>query len=313
MFVLYPITQSAFYSLYDWPGVGARTNFIGLRNYGEAFRDPIFWQSLANNLILVIASVGIQIPAGFALALLLATKLRGMRFFRAVYFFPVLMSTVAIGLLWNYVYNPTFGLLDGALGAIGLGRFEHGWLGDSATALPSVIAVISWQWIPFYMVLFFAGLTTIPEELYEAARIDKAGAWQRFRWVTPAADAGIDHHRGGFGADGRPQVFRPDLHHDQRWTEFLHGAACDRHVSAGVRPLPVRVRKHDRDAAVRYIAGDDGGRLMVELRSWPSLDSSQVKPAMLVAASCAGFAVGSSTCWRSSFSSSPVCRSSLWS
>ena len=191
VFVLLPIGQSGLYSFYDWSGVGPRADFIWFDNYIEAFQDPIFWRSLGNNFILVFASVGVQIPVGLALAMLLAAGLRGMRFFRAVFFLPVLMSTVAIGLLWIYIYNPNFGLLNAVLNAIGLSSLERGWLGEPGTALYAVIAVVSWQWTPFYMILFFAGLTTIPEELYEAARMDKADAWQRFWWVTLPSMRGL--------------------------------------------------------------------------------------------------------------------------
>ena len=184
IFVLYPIVQSVGYSLYQWSGIAPGFTFVGFGNYQEILRTPIFWKALGNNLILVVASIVIQLPLALAVALLLSTKLRGLRFFRTVYLFPLLMSTVAIALLWTFIYNPNLGLLNALLDALKLRGFQRGWLGDEATALWSVIGVISWHFVPFYMVLFLAGLANIPPELYEAARLDGAGNWGVFQHVT---------------------------------------------------------------------------------------------------------------------------------
>jgi raffinose/stachyose/melibiose transport system permease protein len=183
-FVLYPIVQSVGYSLYQWSGIAPGFTFVGLGNYQEILRTPIFWKALGNNLILVVASIVIQLPLALGVALLLSTKLRGMRIFRTVYLFPLLMSTVAIALLWTFIYNPNLGLLNALLDAARLRGLQRGWLGDEATALWSVIGVISWHFVPFYMVLFLAGLANIPPELYEAARLDGADHRGVFRHVT---------------------------------------------------------------------------------------------------------------------------------
>jgi raffinose/stachyose/melibiose transport system permease protein len=183
LYVLYPIVQSFIYSLRDWSGIGDGT-YVGLDNYREALQDGIFWRALWNNAILVVSSIVIQLPIALALAMLLSARFRGWRFFRAMYFFPLLLSTVAIGLVWIQIYNPTFGLLNGALDALGLGGLKQAWLGNESTALPAIIIAVCWQYIPFYMVLFIAGLTTIPEELYEAAKLDGSGRWDSFRHIT---------------------------------------------------------------------------------------------------------------------------------
>lgn len=184
VFVLLPIVESVFYSLYSWSGISAGSTFVGWDNYRQALQTPIFWKALGNNIILVIASIGIQLPIALAMALLLQSRLRGLGMFRTAYLFPLLMSTVAIGLLWTFIYNPSLGLLNGLLHAARLTGLERGWLGDEQTALWAVIAAICWHFIPLYMVLFLAGLTTIPGELYEAARLDGAGSWSVFRFVT---------------------------------------------------------------------------------------------------------------------------------
>ena len=183
LYVLYPIAQSFIYSLQEWSGIGEGT-YIGLANYREALQDGIFWRALWNNIILVVASILIQLPVALALALLLSSQFRGWRVFRAIYFFPLLLSTVAIGLVWIQIFNPTFGLLNGALGVLGLENLQQAWLGNESTALPAIILVVCWQYIPFYMILFIAGLTTIPEDLYEAAKLDGSSKWESFWNIT---------------------------------------------------------------------------------------------------------------------------------
>jgi raffinose/stachyose/melibiose transport system permease protein len=184
VFVLYPIFQSVAYSFYQWSGIAPGFTFVGLGNYQQVLQTPVFWKALGNNLILVIASILTQLPLALGVALLLSTRLRGLRLFRTIYLFPLLMSTVAIALLWTFIYNPNLGLLNALLDALNLRGWQRGWLGDEATALWAVIGVISWHYVPFYMVLFLAGLTNIPHELYEAARLDGAGNWGVFQHVT---------------------------------------------------------------------------------------------------------------------------------
>lgn len=184
LFVVVPIITSFVLSTLDWQGVGNDFTFVGVRNFRELLSDPMFWQSLRNNLTLVVASVGTQLPLGLGLALILNAPIRGVRLFRTVYFLPMLMSTVAIGILWSFIYNPSFGVLNILLNGIGLGHMQRGWLGEQSTALWAVIATICWQFTPFYMILFRAGLMNIPDELYEAARLDGCTGWQLFRYIT---------------------------------------------------------------------------------------------------------------------------------
>ena len=190
-FVLYPIVQSVAYSFYQWSGIAPGFTFVGLGNYQQVLQTPVFWKALGNNLILVVASILTQLPLALGVALLLSTRLRGLRLFRTIYLFPLLMSTVAIALLWTFIYNPNLGLLNALLDALNLRGWQRGWLGDEATALWAVIGVISWHYVPFYMVLFLAGLTNIPHELYEAARLDGAGNWGVFQHVTLPLMRGI--------------------------------------------------------------------------------------------------------------------------
>lgn len=158
--------------------------FLGFENWNSLFHDPIFWKAFINNIILVIASIMLQIPSGILLGVFVSSTLRGTRLFKLVYFIPMMISSVAIGITWMYVYEPNFGLLNNFLRLIGLGGLTRGWLGDPKLALGSVIVSTCWQFIPFYMVLFAAALAGIPKELYEASYIDGATGVQAFFQIT---------------------------------------------------------------------------------------------------------------------------------
>ena len=183
VYVLWPIINSFYYSTLDWNGISAPVQ-IGFQNFVELATDPAAWAALWNSIVLVAASLAFQLPIGLALALLLLVPMRGTKAFRTIYFLPLLMSTVAIGILWSFIYNPTFGAVNRVLGAIGLESWQQGWLGEPTWALPSLILVICWQFIPFYMILYRAGLTSIPGEVNEAAVVDGATYWKRLRHVT---------------------------------------------------------------------------------------------------------------------------------
>lgn len=183
VYVVYSILMTFYYSLLEWSGITA-SEFAGLANYIQLVNDGIFWQSVKNNLILVVMSVATQLPLGLIMALLLFSPIRGISIFRTVYFMPFLMSTVAIGLLFVFILDPSFGLVNNFLGSIGLESLQRGWLGESDTAFWAIVAVISWQFAPFYMILFRAALVGIPSELYEAAAIDGVNKWQGFIHIT---------------------------------------------------------------------------------------------------------------------------------
>ncbi|HHU89057.1 MAG: carbohydrate ABC transporter permease [Sphaerochaetaceae bacterium] len=182
--VVVPIFQSVRFSFYRWDGLGPPTRFIGLANYKEILHDQVFWKALKNNLIVVFVSLLGQMPPAIFLAIILTGKIKGKSFLRTVYFAPQIISTVATGYLFYYVYEPTFGLLNQLLRSLGMGWATRGWLGDPSIALYSVLFVICWKYIGFYMVLFMASIEGIPQELYEAARIDGCTSWQTVRKIT---------------------------------------------------------------------------------------------------------------------------------
>lgn len=183
IFNLLGIARTFYYSLMDWKGISSNMDFIGLENYISVLKDGVFWNSVKNNLILVVASVGIQIPGGLLLALLINVKnLKGMKFFRTVFFMPRLLSTVATGIMWILFYDPNFGLLAKLVKAMGL-NISTAFL-QGKTALFAILFVVCWIYIPYYMIIIRAGLTNISEELYEASKIDGANGWQAFWAIT---------------------------------------------------------------------------------------------------------------------------------
>ncbi|WP_273851182.1 carbohydrate ABC transporter permease [Guptibacillus spartinae] len=181
VYVVYPILSTLSYSFYSWDGTSDKT-FIGLDNYVQLFHDAIFWTSLTNNAWVVMTSVFVQIPLGMIMALMLFAPIRGIRLFSSVYFLPFLMSTVAIGLLWVYMFDPINGIINQLINFLG---FENvAWLSDENTALIAILLVVVWQFSPFYMILFKAAMVGIGEELYESAEIDGANSWQKFFHIT---------------------------------------------------------------------------------------------------------------------------------
>lgn len=155
--------------------------FVGIDNFSRLFGDPVFWKSLRNTLIFTVFVVPLQAGLALVLALLINVKIRGVNFFRTVYFLPVVTSMVVISLLWKFMYQPN-GLINGFLAVFGIDGPD--WLGNSNTALVAVLIMSIWQAVGFHMVIWLSGLQTIPQDMYEAGAIDGASNWQRFRFLT---------------------------------------------------------------------------------------------------------------------------------
>ena len=180
-----PIGASAYFSLFDWNGFGAKT-FVGLNNYKELFTSNSigFLKALRNALLLAGLSVFLQLPLALALALVLGKKIKGERVFLSVYFMPVLISTVVIGQLWLKIYNPDYGILNVFLRAVGLESLAKIWLGTKETALGSVFVPVLWQYVGYHMLLLYAGVKSVPTELREAAMLDGASDAQVNRYIV---------------------------------------------------------------------------------------------------------------------------------
>ena len=180
-----PILKSAYYSLFDWNGMGEMT-FLGLANYKELFTSKAigFMKALGNACILAALSVFIQLPVSLALALALGRGIKGEKPFLSIYFMPVLISTVVIGQLWLKIYNPDYGLLNSALTKLGLENLCHIWLGEKKTALLSVFVPTLWQYVGYHMLLMYAGVKGVSPDIREAARIDGATEGQVNRYIV---------------------------------------------------------------------------------------------------------------------------------
>jgi raffinose/stachyose/melibiose transport system permease protein len=180
-----PICFSVYYSLLKWDGIGKGV-FIGLKNYVDLFVNNTdgFTKSIQNSFILAVLSVLIQLPISLLLALILARGVKGENVFRTIYFIPVIISTVVIGQLWMKIYHPNYGMLNIILKSIGLGSLAKPWLASTKTALLAAFVPIVWQYIGYHMLLMYAGIKSISEDIYEAAKIDGATAFQTATRVT---------------------------------------------------------------------------------------------------------------------------------
>ena len=180
--VFWPALQGFWLSLTSWDGVSAPA-FVGFGNFADLFSDPIFRDSALNTLIWLVLFGGLSAVGGLALALLLQREGKGVGFYRAALFTPVVFSLVATSLIWQALYQPD-GLLNKLLGGLGLESWQHAWLADPDTALYAVLVPALWRQVGYVMVLYLAGLKGIDPSLFEAAKIDGAGRWQQFRYVT---------------------------------------------------------------------------------------------------------------------------------
>ena len=183
VWVIYPIFQTFAFSLTSWDGISPQARFEGLDNFVLLFQDRIFWISLANNLRWLVFFVLIPIPLGLAIALLFNASLPGNKLYKMLLFLPMTLSFVVIGQVWNWIYEPDHGALNAFLYSVGLGQWARAWLSDPRIVTYSLIMAAVWRQIPYIMILFLAGLKTIPPELVEAAWVDGAGPIQRFRYV----------------------------------------------------------------------------------------------------------------------------------
>jgi multiple sugar transport system permease protein len=159
------------------------SGFAGLTNYTKMGSDPRFWNSLTLTVVYTASTVVLQVVIGLALALLVLQIPKGQGLLRVAAILPIVLAPVVVGLFWRtLVLAPDFGLVDLVTRALGLG--SHNWLGDPQLALISVIAIHTWQWTPFAFLVLLATLATLPPDVFEASRLDRAGAWQRFRYIT---------------------------------------------------------------------------------------------------------------------------------
>jgi len=182
--IYYSIGFTGYASFTDWNGL-KRMNFIGLGNYTELFHDRTFWVALKNTLVFMVATVFIQAVLGLLVAVIARERLRGANFFKAIFFLPIAMAPAIIATVFKYALEANYGSLNESLRALGIiGPNEVvAWLGASL-GLWAIVAINVFQWMGFSMMIYFAGLMAIPDDLYEAAVIDGAGWWRKLWSIT---------------------------------------------------------------------------------------------------------------------------------
>lgn len=183
--VLRPLVDAVRISFYNWDGFGPPTDYVGFDNYRKAVEDPLFWTSLKHNLLWIVISLPLGVGLGLLAAVLLAGQIRGRTILRTLYFLPVVQASAVIALAWRWIYSPE-GPVTVGLDRSGFGFLtnDDGWIGNPTWSLPAVALASAWAGFGFTMVIFLAGIQSIDTALYDAAEVDGAGSWQRFRFVT---------------------------------------------------------------------------------------------------------------------------------
>ncbi|MFJ4714019.1 carbohydrate ABC transporter permease [Streptomyces sp. NPDC088785] len=195
IFVIWPFIQSIYYSFTDWTGLSPDFKMVGFDNYTRMLHDDIFWKSLQHSVLFVVLLPLVTLSLALFFAFMLnvggrrrkgaaVAGVRGTGFYKIAYFFPQVLSVTIVSLLFRFIYNPNGGLLNSALDAVGLGSFQPQWLGDPTWALWAVMAVLVWSTVGFFVVLFSAGMASIPKDFYEAALLDGASRVTTFFRIT---------------------------------------------------------------------------------------------------------------------------------
>ncbi|MCU6711333.1 sugar ABC transporter permease [Paenibacillus sp. J5C_2022] len=185
MFYVYPFYQSYRLSFFKWSGYTpmAKASFAGLDNYRRALEDTVFWDSVLRVLKTSTGIILLEVPIALLLALLVSRLARG-GLYRTIFFIPTILSPIIVGLIWKWMYEPKFGIINQLLETIGLSSWTHAWLAESETAMGAVAATFIWETFGTYFLLFLVGLTGIDRQLYEAASMEGASGMQSFRYVT---------------------------------------------------------------------------------------------------------------------------------
>lgn len=184
VFSVYPFARTIELSFTDWNGLSVDFDQVGFENYLAVFRDGVWWSSIGNGLILAVAAIVIMQGLGLALAVAVDRKIAGQGIYRTIFYLPPILSGIVVAIIWKWLYEPNNGVINATLEAIGLGELARPWLGDPATALGAVALVSIWQGVGYPFLLYLAGLQSIPDELYEAARVDGASPMRIFRSIT---------------------------------------------------------------------------------------------------------------------------------
>ena len=184
LFIIVPTVSSVYYSFTSWDGISPDVKFIGLANYKEIFTSARFGNALKNTIILTVFISILENAFALALAVLVDNIRWGKNFFRSAFYIPVLISGIVSGFIWKIMYNYNFGTINSILTQIGLGDFRQDWLGNTALTLIMIGVVLVWKGAGYYMIIYLASLQSVSTDVIEAAEIDGASPWQRFRMIT---------------------------------------------------------------------------------------------------------------------------------
>lgn len=185
VFSVYPYIKVFQLSVYEWDGISAVKTFVGLQNFKDIFLyDSIWWQALLQAGYITLLALVLQNCLALVLALAVSRDIRGGNVYRVIFYLPPVLSGIVVGLIWSWIYDGNYGLFNHLLKIIGLANLQRAWLADAKTALTSVAVIHMWKGFGWGFIILLAGLQSIPEELYEAARVDGASAWHRFRHIT---------------------------------------------------------------------------------------------------------------------------------
>ncbi len=180
VFMVYPMIYSGVLSFFQWSGVAAKT-FVGFQNFTRLFTDQYFWRALTNNITVAAAAMVFQVFVALVVAYILVRVAgKASKLFLFIYLVPMVVSEICIGLLWGFIYNPYFGLINAVLRGIGLDSLALGWLGEAATAFPAVINTMNFTYLGLYVLLFVNAIQATPEDVFDAAKIDGAGGIRTF-------------------------------------------------------------------------------------------------------------------------------------
>ena len=184
LFIIVPTIASVYYSFTSWDGISPNIKFIGLANYKEIFTSARFGNALKNTVVLTIFISVLENAFALALALIVDNVRWGKNIFRSSFYIPVLVSGIVSGFIWKIMYNYNFGTFNTILQDLGMGQFKQDWLGNAAITLVMIGVVLVWKGAGYYMIIYLASLQSVSTDLVEAAEIDGANAWQRFRSIT---------------------------------------------------------------------------------------------------------------------------------
>lgn len=177
VFLVYPIIQSLLLSFYEWNGIAPRV-YVGLENFERLLKDDVLYLAIGNNIVFSVFTTLGTVSVGFLLALAVERRVSGWRYYKVIYFLPVMVSGTVVGLLWEKLLDPTFGAVNVLLEALGV-QDPPAWLGDPVFAMVALIVVTIWQYAGFPMIIFLAAMENIPMEIHEAATLDGVSWWQR--------------------------------------------------------------------------------------------------------------------------------------